>query len=108
MGRGIQEIRDMCKSYGNPTPDFKVDADAVFVTFYSLAEIGGTDKNVAQKKSIESRIVELIKNNNKISREKIAKEFGVSKKTIERQLAKMRDKLQFVGRGYSGHWEITQ
>ena len=78
MGRGIQEIRDMCKSYGNPTPDFKVDADAVFVTFYSLAEIGGTDKNVAQEKS------------------------------IERQLAKMRDKLQFVGRGYSGHWEITQ
>ena len=111
-GRGIQEIRDMCKSYGNPTPDFKVDADAVFVTFYSLAEIAGTDKDVAQDvaqdKSIETRIVELIKKDNKISREKIAKEIGVSKKTIERQLAKMRDKIQFIGRGYSGHWEIVK
>ena len=111
-GHGIQEIRDMCKSYGNPTPDFKVDADAVFVTFYSLAEIAGTDEDVAQDvaqdKSIETRIVELIKKDNKISREKIAKEIGVSKKTIERQLAKMRDKIQFIGRGYSGHWEIVK
>ena len=35
-GRGIQEIREICGEYGNPQPNFKVDSDAVFVTFYPL------------------------------------------------------------------------
>ena len=111
-GRGIQEIRDMCKNYGNPNPDFQVDADAVFVTFYSLEAIGSDDLNVPQDvpqgTSLEIKILKAIRNDDKISRETMAKLMGVSKKTVGRQLAKMRDKVQFVGSGYSGHWEIIE
>jgi ATP-dependent DNA helicase RecG len=39
-GRGIQEIRTVCKEHGNPAPEFRVDADAVFVTFYPLKTAG--------------------------------------------------------------------
>ena len=102
----------MCKNYGNPNPDFQVDADAVFVTFYSLEEIKSDDLNVPQdvpqETSLEIKILEAIRKDDKISRETMAKLTGVSKKTIGLQLAKMRDKVQFVGSGYSGHWEIIK
>ncbi|WP_331665431.1 hypothetical protein [Anaerocolumna sp.] len=49
-------------------------------------------------------IVKLIKENNKVK--KIAKEDLVSEKTVERQMKKMTN-VKYVGRGYSGHWEIV-
>ena len=52
-GRGIQEIRDMCKSYGNAAPDFKVDSDAVFVTFYPLEEIKDEELPAPQEQKRE-------------------------------------------------------
>ena len=111
-GRGIQEIRDMCKAYGNSAPDFKIDSDAVFVTFYPLEEIKEgkitVPQDVPQGISLEVKILEAIRKDKKISREKIAAEAGVSKKTVARQLAKMQNKVVFIGRGYSGHWEIIE
>ena len=55
---------------------------------------------------IQQKIFKCIKNDSKISREKIAEKIGVSKKTVARNLADMKDYVQFIGRGYSGHWEV--
>ena len=49
----------------------------------------------------------MITQNNKMTREKIANNLGVSKKTIERELKKM-PMVKYVGSGYSGYWEITE
>ena len=54
----------------------------------------------------QQKILECIRNNPKVSREKIANHLGVSSKTIARNLTQMRNYVQFVGRGYSGHWEV--
>ena len=57
---------------------------------------------------VPQTIIELIYNNPNITREDIAKQLGVSTKTIGRYLKKLENKVKFVGSGYSGHWEIIQ
>ena len=48
-----------------------------------------------------------IRRNATVTREEIAKSAGVSKKTVERHLAKMED-VRYVGSGSNGHWEISE
>ena len=59
----------------------------------------------------ENDLVEFIKNkiksNNKITRQAIADEAGVSKKTIERHMKKINN-LKYVGSGNNGHWELNE
>jgi len=52
-----------------------------------------------------TRIIQLIKENNKITKADIAKELNVSEKTVEREMKKIPN-VKYVGSGYSGHWEI--
>ena len=52
------------------------------------------------------QILDLIRKDNKISTEKMAIALGVSSKTIKRHIKEM-DNVCYVGRGFSGHWEIT-
>ncbi|MBQ9752622.1 MAG: winged helix-turn-helix transcriptional regulator [Paludibacteraceae bacterium] len=64
--------------------------------------------NESVTQGVPQTIIELIYNNPNITREDIAKQIGVSTKTIGRYLKKLGDKVRFVGSGYSGHWEIIQ
>lgn len=67
----------------------------------------GVPQGVPQELSdMQKKIFASIKNDPKISRKKIADNLAVSTKTIARNLAQMRNCVQFIGRGYSGHWEI--
>ena len=65
----------------------------------------GVPQDVPQGK-LDAQIVDMIRKDSKISTEKIAIELGVSSKTIKRHIKEM-DNVSFVGRGFSGHWEIT-
>lgn len=62
--------------------------------------------NSQLEKSIELIILRLINENNKVSREEIARVAGVNVKTIARHLKKLSSKVKYIGSGYSGHWEI--
>ena len=62
-------------------------------------------QNVPQDK-LDVQIVDLIRKDRKISTEKMAIVLGVSSKTIKRHIKEM-DNVCYVGRGFSGHWEIT-
>ena len=57
--------------------------------------------------NMDDQIVELIRKNNKISTDEIAKTVGVSSRTIKRHI-KEKENIEYVGSGYSGHWEITE
>ena len=63
-------------------------------------------QDVGQAKYL-SEIIQLIRENNKITKATIAKELGVSEKTIEREMKKT-NKIVYIGSGYSGHWEIKE
>ena len=68
----------------------------------------GVPQDVPQELSdMQKKIFESIKNDPKISRKKIADQLAVSTKTIARNLAQMRNYVLFIGRGYSGHWEVV-
>ena len=54
---------------------------------------------------MDVQIIKLIRNDKKISTEKIADVLGVSTKTVKRHIKKMNN-VRYVGRGYSGYWEI--
>ena len=99
-------------------PKFQAEHKGFTLTLYNLNYLEGQNdaknvaqdvaQNVAQEKTAskyEKQILELIKNNGKITREEIAQKIGVSKKTIEREMKKLIN-VTYVGSGYSGHWEI--
>ena len=56
---------------------------------------------------INNRIISLIRANNKISAKDMANELGISLRTVRRKLSEL-DCIKYVGRGYSGHWEIEE
>ena len=57
--------------------------------------------------SLNSQIISMIKDNNKISTETMASVLGTSSKTIKRHIKSMPN-IHYVGRGSNGHWEIKE
>ncbi len=68
----------------------------------------GTQGGTQELTEIQHKILTLIEANPKISRAEIAKQCGVTTKTIGRYLATIKNIVQFMGSGYSGHWEIRK
>lgn len=94
-------------------PLFEADNDDFVLTLFNMnyemqANCVGQNvgQNVGQAKYL-SEIIQLIRENNKITKATIAKELGVSEKTIEREMKKT-NKIVYIGSGYSGHWEIKE
>ncbi|MCI5730821.1 MAG: putative DNA binding domain-containing protein [Eubacterium sp.] len=114
-GSGFKKIMMDYQEQPNYTekrkPLFETDNDDFLLTLFNMnyesedvtQDVG---QDVGQGKYL-NRIVQLIKINNKITKADIAKEIGVSEKTIEREMKKT-DKVIYVGSGYSGHWEIKE
>lgn len=64
------------------------------------------DTQVDTQENLDSQIIKLIRQNNKITTEQMAIALCVSISTIKRQIKKMKN-VTYIGHGYSGHWEIT-
>lgn len=67
-------------------------------------------RNVPRKNRdnpLDIQILNMIKKDNKVSTEKMAMALGISSKTVKRHIKDL-DIIQFVGRGYNGHWEIIK
>lgn len=56
---------------------------------------------------IDVMIRKLIRENNKISTDKMAERLKVSSKTIKRRIKLMKD-VSYVGRGSHGYWKIDE
>ena len=63
-------------------------------------------QNVPQD-SLNSQIISMIKDNNKISTETMASVLETSSKTMKRRIKSMPN-IHYVGRGSNGHWEIDE
>ena len=83
-------------------PSFRSDRYQFTVVMPNLNY--GVPQGVPQDK-LDIRIIDLIRKDRKISTEKIAGILGVSSKTIKRRIKAMNN-VNYVGRGFSGHWEI--
>ena len=70
-----------------------------------LVPQGGTQDVTQGGSDLDNRIVALIMADNKITAENLAKELGVSIRTIRRRI-KTLNSVRYIGSGFSGHWEI--
>ena len=68
---------------------------------------GGTQDDTEEYtlNELNKKMVELITKNNKISTQEMAVELGICVRTVKRKIKEMPN-VQYVGSGYSGHWEI--
>lgn len=113
LGSGMRNTYNYTQLYSGENPIFEEgDTFRTIIPLKKIAtqKVGG--KNVAHDVAHdENDLVEFIKNkiksNNKITRQAIADEAGVSKKTIERHMKKINN-LKYVGSGNNGHWELNE
>ena len=88
-------------------PAFHSDRSNFFVIMpnLNLGTQDGTQGN--GRVQLEDKLILMIRNNAKISIEKMSEATGISVRTIKRRIAEMPN-VQFIGRGFSGHWEIKE
>ena len=96
-----QDILALIK-YISKKPSFRSDRYQFTVVMPNLNY--DVPQDVPQDK-LDVQIVDLIRKDRKISTEKMANVLGVSSKTIKRHIKEMNN-VCYVGRGFSGHWEI--
>ena len=92
-------------------PAFHSDRSNFFVIMPNLnfgTQDGTQDGTQVNKRvKLEDQLILMIRNNAKISIGKMSEATGVSVRTIKRRIAEMPN-VQFIGRGFSGHWEIKE
>ncbi len=130
FGEGIDRIYREMAEVGQPAPEFKQYDFMLRATIRKVVPQDNTqddtqgDTQEGEKtgnqinkvdtqdvpqdvpQGVPQAIIELISANNKITRESIAAQLGLSSKTIARYLKQMSDRVHYVGSGYSGHWEV--
>ena len=111
-GSGVPNILQTWDAQGWKTPEVEelYGPDRTRLTL-TLADTEGHNVPQDVPQSVphdlfRKRIVEIILTNPTITQDELAKEYGVSSRTIKRWMQKM-DNISYVGRGSNGHWEIT-
>lgn len=95
-GRGTIKILNEAKAAKIPAPVFRYDDSGFYVVFNF------------EKISIEQKVLELIKQNSKITRAEISEALGVSDSSIKRALKYMTDShiIERTGSPRTGEWNI--
>ena len=122
---GIPTMQRELEANGSPKAVFETDEGRTYFTTTIFVHPGFENKNflsdirkeedvpqnvpqnlIQGNQALQMRILKLITENNSITREEMAQEIGVSKKTIQRELKKMPF-ISFIGPSKTGHWEIS-
>lgn len=114
-GRGIEKICDACKELGSDIPVFELWGHGLRVYFKALqsALIDQPETpnrhDVGKDVGLADRILELIKAKPVITMSEIAGKMGVTTRTIEREMKKLREdgRVVRVGGKRYGHWEAN-
>lgn len=125
FNQGIRRVQDMLLENGNKEAVFDVSKLTAFeVTVPSTVDVpqdvpqdvtqdvpqGDTQNDTqgdTQGYALDIWIEEQIRRNPKITTEELARTSRKGLATIKRNIAKLAH-IKYVGRGYSGHWEIVE
>ena len=120
---GLKKIKTLCDEAG-VRYEFQKEAYGFTVVFYRHCGEGwgwsggqedavkdndphNVPHDVPHEETLDKIIEKAIRSNANITRDQIAKQAGVSVKTIARKLKEMPH-ISYVGSGNNGHWEITE
>ena len=100
-GRGTIKIIEDCKAYGIPAPAFSDAFSGLMVTFKK------SKKKTSEKTS--EKILVLIKENKNITIAELANKIGVTNRSIERNIQKLKKEkiLQRIGSARGGYWKVS-
>jgi ATP-dependent DNA helicase RecG len=104
-GSGIRRVIEYFKQANLPQPEFRNISDGFMVTAFAAQK---ADNDTDNDTGRDQKILNLIKNDNKITVNKLAGKLNVSKSTVLREIKELKEngKLKRIGKEKSGHWEI--
>ncbi|MBN2663707.1 MAG: DeoR family transcriptional regulator [Bacteroidales bacterium] len=109
-GSGIKRIFDICNNYGIIPPKFEEFSTGFRVTLFKekINDTLNVVENVVENRL--EKIINLIKENNQISANQIAKIFSITERTAQRDLDKLKNqnKIKRIGSDKGGHWQIIE
>ncbi len=107
FGKIIRSYEFQANYQEEKKPYFRSDRTQFTVILPNLNYVGtqGGGQDGSQDKLTE-RIIQIIRNNNKITIQEISNRTGVSVRTLKRRIALISN-IRYVGSGYSGHWEVV-
>ena len=118
-------VRRIFKDYigFDKQPEYSISDNGIIVTLYNMNysqkenvginEAQNEAQNDCKKLDLNSRknlIINIIKENDKITRKEIISKIGISKATLERDLAVLRkeNKIEYIGSSKNGKWIIKE
>lgn len=106
-GRGIERIIEACKQDDYPLPVWTVAPNGVWVVFEFESE-SATQKTT--QKTTRERILELLEQDNKMTRDDLAQAIGVSANAIKQHLANLQkdNLLKREGGRKLGYWKVIR
>lgn len=115
-GRGFEKIRKECEEYGSPLPEVEIKNSGVMVKcvpskiYMELLDKMKSKNDPINITETEIKIIELVKQNNQITRMELANTLKVNESTIKRTINKLKNKgiLKRIGANKNGHWEIIK
>ena len=119
-GQGIQKICDECIALGAKLPRYEILGTGIRVYFPALKSAlidqpktqnrQDVGKDVGLEVGLAEKIIELISDNSEIKMSEIAEKLGVTARTIEREIKKLREsgRIERVGGKRYGHWIIHE
>lgn len=116
-GSGIPRMLRECKGYGLPEPKF-IDFDGDFrVNMFRNTEIGSANGDnytvfgtIDTKRQDEEKILELIRNNPRITQNLIKEQTDLSLRTVKRIMADLQKsgRVNRIGNNRSGKWQVNE
>lgn len=113
VGSGTSKIVQWCKEWGLPEPIYE-EAGSSFVTvFHNPKQDQGVQKtsletNQKTSQKTNQKILDLIRQNSKITTEELAQALGLSIAGVKYNLSKLKKEnvLKRIGPDKGGHWEV--
>jgi ATP-dependent DNA helicase RecG len=109
-GSGIKRVLESIKSYGLKDPSFEEKQDGFRVTFFKSTQKNTqkTTQKITQKKSTKDKILDMLIENPRITRNEIAQLLGKSPNTIKDHLAalKSENRVERIGSDRDGYWRV--
>ncbi|KAA0004622.1 MAG: DeoR family transcriptional regulator, partial [Thermoplasmata archaeon] len=119
MGTGFERIKKICEKENAPFPEIEFNDNYFYVTFKQSREYlkltsgeekyvpGHVPENVPEKRREDMLL--MMKKNNQVTIAELARYFGVTEKTIKRDIEKLKKegKLNRIGPDKGGYWDVT-
>jgi ATP-dependent DNA helicase RecG len=116
-GSGIKRVREEFIECGLPEPTFIQMSTGMLIRVYGTGYLNkdvteNVTENVAENvtENREQLILQLLHSDHKISTSELATRFGITRRTVHRDLEKLKEKgiLERVGPDKGGYWKILK